>query len=118
MYARITTIHSPRERMDKGIEEVRKQILPLMQEIEGFRGLVGLVDRRSNMGLTISLWETEEAMHESEDVGDQLRAKAAGAMKAETEPMVNRYEVVLFELEDGRGAPTGVGARTEAEGRA
>jgi heme-degrading monooxygenase HmoA len=107
MYARITTIHSPRERMNKGIEEVRKDVLPLMREVEGFRGLVGLVDRRSNMGLTISLWDSEDAMQESEDVGDQLRAKAAAAMKAETEPMVNRYEVVLYEVETPQAAPTG-----------
>src|ERR671919_1506316 len=107
MYARITTIHSPRERMNKGIEEVRKDVLPLMREVEGFRGLVGLVDRRSNMGLTISLWDSEDAMQESEDVGDQLRAKAAAAMKAETEPMVNRYEVVLYEVETPQAAPAG-----------
>ncbi len=118
MYARITTIHSPRERMDKGIEQVRKDVLPLMREVEGFRGLVGLVDRRSNMGLTISLWDSEDAMQESEEVGDQLRAKAAEAMKAETEPMVNRYEVALFALEDDRRTPTGVGGAAEAEGRA
>jgi heme-degrading monooxygenase HmoA len=105
MYARITTIHSPRERMDKGIEEVRKDVLPLMREVEGFRGLVGLVDRRSNMGITISLWDSEDAMQESEDVGDRLRARAAEAMKAETEPMVNRYEVVLYEVESPQAAP-------------
>jgi heme-degrading monooxygenase HmoA len=101
MYARITTTHSPKERMDRGIEEIRKEVLPEMQKADGFRGLVGLVQRSSNMGLTISFWESEEAMRGSEELGQQLREKAAKAMKAETEPMVNRYEVAFFELSEG-----------------
>ncbi len=100
MYARITTTHSPSERMDKGIEEIRKEILPEMRNAPGFRGLVGLIQRGSNMGLTISFWDDEEAMRQSEDLGERLREKAAQAMKAETEPMVNRYEVAFFDLAD------------------
>jgi heme-degrading monooxygenase HmoA len=98
MYARITTTHSPRERMDKGIEVVQKEILPEMSQAPGFRGLVGLIQRTSNMGLTISFWEDEESLRQSEELGERLRAKAAEAMKADTEPMVNRYEVAFFEL--------------------
>jgi hypothetical protein len=101
MYARITTIHSPKERMDKGIERIQKEILPEMQKLEGFRGLIGLVQRSSNMGLTISLWADEEAMRRSEDAGGLLRQKAAEAMKADTEPMVNRYEVSFLEIAGG-----------------
>jgi heme-degrading monooxygenase HmoA len=104
MHARMTTIHSPRERMDQGIEQVRTEVLPEMKRLPGFRGLVGLIDRKANMGLTISFWESEEAMHGSEDAGEELRTKAAKAMKAETEPMVNRYEVAYFELADDGGA--------------
>jgi heme-degrading monooxygenase HmoA len=101
MYARITTTHSPKERMDKGIELVRKEILPEMEQAEGFRGLVGLIQRSANMGLTISFWESEEAMLASEDLGQRLRDKAAEAMKADTEPMVNRYEVAFFDVPQG-----------------
>jgi hypothetical protein len=98
VYARMTTIHSPRERMDEGIAQVRKDVLPLFDETEGFRGIIGLVDRNSNSGITISLWDDEESMARSEDVGVELRRKAAEAMKAETEPMVNRYEIVLYQV--------------------
>ncbi len=99
MHARMTTIHSPSERMDQGLDQVQRDILPLMRELPGFKGLLGLVNRTANVGITISFWESEGAMRESEGAGAELRAKAAEAMKAETEPMVNRYEVVLFELE-------------------
>jgi heme-degrading monooxygenase HmoA len=95
----MTTIHSPAERMDEGIEKVKETVLPLMGQIPGFKGMIGLVDRTSNTGITISLWEDEQAMEQAEVEGTRLREEAAKAMKAETEPMVNRYEVVLIELE-------------------
>jgi heme-degrading monooxygenase HmoA len=99
LYARVTTIHSPAERMDEGIEKVRNEILAGMREIPGFKGIIGMVDRMANTGVTISLWEDERAMQEGEEQGARLREEAAKAMKAETEPMVNRYEVVLIEVE-------------------
>jgi heme-degrading monooxygenase HmoA len=99
LHARMTTIHSPAERMDDGIEKVRDDVLPAMRNIPGFKGIIGLVDRNANTGITISLWEDERAMEEGEQEGARLRDEAAKAMKAETEPMVNRYEVVLIEVD-------------------
>jgi heme-degrading monooxygenase HmoA len=98
LHARMTTIHSPAERMDAGIEKVKDDILPAMRNIPGFKGIIGLVDRNANTGITISLWEDEQAMEQGEVEGARLREEAAKAMKAETEPMVNRYEVVLIEV--------------------
>ena len=95
----MTTIHSPAERMDAGIEKVKDEVLAAMREIAGFKGIIGLVDRNANTGITISLWEDEQAMEQGEEEGARLRDEAAKAMKAETEPMVNRYEVVLIEVE-------------------
>jgi heme-degrading monooxygenase HmoA len=99
LYARMTTIHSPRERMDAGLDKVREDVLPAMRQIPGFKGIIGLVDRNANSGITISLWEDEQAMQQGEEEGARLRDEAAKAMKAETEPMVNRYEVAYFEVE-------------------
>jgi heme-degrading monooxygenase HmoA len=99
LYARMTTIHSPAERMDEGIEKVKDQVVTAIRDIPGFKGIIGLVDRNANTGITLSLWDSEEAMNEAEVEGARLREEAAKAMKAETEPMVNRYEVVLVELD-------------------
>ncbi len=107
MYARMTTIHSPRERMDEGIEQVRKDVLPLLDEVEGFRGIIGLVDRNANTGITISLWDDAETMDQSDELSGELRRRAAEAMKAETEPMVNRYEIVLYQVAEPVGTETG-----------
>jgi heme-degrading monooxygenase HmoA len=99
LYARMTTIHSPRERMDAGLDKVKEAILPSMRQMPGFKGIIGLVDRNANTGITISLWEDEQSMLQGEEEGARLRDEAAKAMKAETEPMVNRYEVAYFEVE-------------------
>jgi heme-degrading monooxygenase HmoA len=99
LYARMTTIHSPAERMDEGIEKVKDEVVTAIRDIPGFKGIIGLVDRNANTGITLSLWDSEEAMDEAEVEGARLREEAAKAMKAETEPMVNRYEVVLLELD-------------------
>ena len=99
MYARMTTIHSPRERMDAGLDKVKEDIVPSMRQMPGFKGIIGLVDRNSNTGITLSLWEDEQTMRQGEEEGTRLREEAAKAMKAETEPMVNRYEVVYIEVE-------------------
>jgi heme-degrading monooxygenase HmoA len=95
----MTTIHSPAERMDEGIEKVKDEVVTAIRDIPGFKGIIGLVDRNANTGITLSLWDSEEAMDEAEVEGARLREEAAKAMKAETEPMVNRYEVVLLELD-------------------
>jgi heme-degrading monooxygenase HmoA len=99
LYARMTTIHSPAERMDEGIEKVKDEVVTAIRDIPGFKGIIGLVDRNANTGITLSLWDSEEAMDEAEVEGARLREEAAKAMKAETEPMVNRYEVVLIALD-------------------
>jgi heme-degrading monooxygenase HmoA len=99
LYARMTTIHSPAERMDEGIDKVKDEVVTAIREVPGFKGIIGLVDRTANTGVTLSLWESLEAMDEAEVEGARLRDEAAKAMKAETEPMVNRYEVVLLEME-------------------
>jgi heme-degrading monooxygenase HmoA len=99
LYARMTTIHSPAERMDEGIDKVKNEVVGAIREVPGFKGIIGLVDRTANTGVTLSLWESLEAMEEAEVEGARLRDEAAKAMKAETEPMVNRYEVVLIEVD-------------------
>jgi heme-degrading monooxygenase HmoA len=99
LHARMTTIHSPRERMDDGLDKVKEDILPSMRQMPGFKGIIGLVDRTANTAITISLWESEQALQQGEEEGTRLREEAAKAMKAETEPMVNRYEVAYVEVE-------------------
>ena len=100
MFARVATYQGPPELIDEGIRIGKKQVLPQARQLDGFRGVYFLVDRHSGKHLTITLWESEEAMRTSEQAARRLSsedAEAAGAMVQSME----RYEVVLSSEQQG-----------------
>ena len=96
MFARVTTVLGQPDRLDEGIRVFREQITPLVQGQPGFQGAYLLVDRERGKALAISLWESEQAMQQTEEAIAQQRTQAAQQMGAST-PAVERYEVVLSE---------------------
>ncbi len=101
MFARATTIQGPTEQMEAGLSGIREQIIPSLRELSGFQGVITLADRTSGKGITITLWDTEEDLRTSEQQADQLRTQAAGLIGATQAPQVDRYEVVLLDVEAG-----------------
>src|SRR5687767_3944934 len=94
MFARMTRYEggSP-EAIDAG-RKVKKKVLPTAPgQTEGMNGAIFLSDRSSGTIVTISLWESEEAMNAGEEVAARLRAEATG--EGET-ASVEHYEVALF----------------------
>lgn len=78
MHARVTTYQSPAEQLtDEAIEKSRADILPRLYAIEGNRGALYLVNRETGKTLTITLWETEDALKASEQTSSQLRQDKA-----------------------------------------
>ncbi len=94
MFARVSTYQGPPELIDEGIRIGKKQILPQARLLDGFKGIYFLVDRHRGKHLTITLWESEEAMRASEQAANRLRSEDAEAAGA-TVHSVERYEVVL-----------------------
>jgi heme-degrading monooxygenase HmoA len=76
---------------------MEQTILPAARQLEGFRGVLSLTDRANGRGLTVTLWETEEAMQASEEAANLLRDEAARAFGG-TIVGVDRYEVAFSEL--------------------
>ena len=97
MYARISTLDGPPDRMDVGLRHVREHALPQLQQQDGFKGIVALGNRQSGKLIGISFWESEEAMRAAEEVGDRTRRESAEAM-GDTIEGVDRFEVGLFEV--------------------
>ena len=97
MYARISTLEGSPEHIDEGLRHVRENVLPQIQQQEGFQGMVALADRQSGKTLGITFWESEEALKASEEAADRLREDSAEAM-SDTIAGVERYEVGLFEV--------------------
>lgn len=98
MFARASTLEASPDQLDEGISKLEHETFDELQHIDGFSGILGLVDRASGRSLIVTMWESEEAMRASEERANQLRADAAESMGAGSEPRVERYEVVLQEL--------------------
>ncbi len=97
MFGRITLMEGTPDQVEQGTEYIRQTILPAAHEIDGFRVVLNLADRDGGKAMTITLWETEEAMRASEESAERLREEAANALGA-TVVGVERYDVTLSEM--------------------
>jgi len=107
MFARATFGEASPERLEKMIPEILEHVLPAVRRQEGFKGGTILVQRGSGKVLTVSLWESEQAMDATEEAAHWFRvfsAEAAGRLRT----IVEEYEVVLWEVK-GAQPPTGIG---------
>lgn len=99
MYARVTTIQGPPESTDESIMVTREKALPQARQITGFKGALSLVDRTTGKGLTITLWESEEALQTSDEAANRIRSEAVAAVTGAEVVSVDRYEVAIDERE-------------------
>ena len=97
MHARMTTMEGSSERLDEGLREIKEDVLPQLQQQDGFKGFVVFDNRQNGELIGFSLWESEQAMQASEEVGDRTRRESAETM-SDTIAGVERYEVALFEV--------------------
>ena len=96
MFARVTTLQGRSDRVDEGIKAVQDQVIPAARQMEGFKGMLALADRATGKMIGITLWESEDAVQQSEEAANQLRSGAAGAGGADI-VSVERFEVVVDE---------------------
>jgi heme-degrading monooxygenase HmoA len=62
VFARVSTYRGDPGQVDEGIDYARENILPRVKQVDGCEGVYYLVDRESGKALSITLWESEEAM--------------------------------------------------------
>lgn len=94
MFARVSTIQGSPESVDDSIIVVRDKALPQARQISGYKGALSLVDRTTGKGLTVTLWDSEQAMTTSEEAANKIRGDAASAIGGQI-VSVERYEVVV-----------------------
>jgi heme-degrading monooxygenase HmoA len=91
MFARVSTYAAgDAEKLLEGFGSVTDAL----NEIDGFSRAYFLVDRSSGKGMSITMWETEEALTESAAKADELRRQGSEAGGASIES-VEHYEVGL-----------------------
>ncbi|CAN5749143.1 hypothetical protein BH18ACT11_BH18ACT11_22260 [soil metagenome] len=96
MYARVTTLEVPPERMDDATRHVQEQVLPQLSQMEGFKGFIALGSRQSGKLQGVALWESEEALRATDEAVVSVREGAAEASGG-TVASVEEFEVSVFE---------------------
>ena len=81
MFARVSTFQSPVDKLAESEEVLKNEIVPGVQEFDGERGVISLVDRQSGKSLAITLWETEEAMRASEEAAESDPGQGGGCQQ-------------------------------------
>ena len=66
MHARTLKIQLNHDRIDEASELFSQQVLPLCENMKGYKGGQFLADRKTGICLMITMWETEEDMRETE----------------------------------------------------
>jgi heme-degrading monooxygenase HmoA len=98
MFARVTVLQGSHGQMEEGIELFKQEIIPAARDLAGFQGLLTLVDREGGRNLTITFWESKEAMRASEEAANRLRAHAVDELELSEQPGVSCYEVIHSEV--------------------
>ena len=106
MYARSNTVRGDPTAIDDGIADVRNEVMPMVEALDGYVGLSMLADRDSGRCIVTTAWQTEEAMHASEE-GVRASRERAGQIFGGT-PEVAEWEIAVMH----RMHETGDGART------
>jgi heme-degrading monooxygenase HmoA len=95
-FARVTRSDAAPSPAADAITFVREKIIPEARQLDGNRGLLLLVDRATGKGLTVTFWETEEAMRATEETASRMRNDATAALDEDITG-VERYEVAIDE---------------------
>jgi len=98
MYARLVIGQYHPGKADEGVQIYRESVLPEARQQRGFKGALGLIDRSTGKGMSITLWETEADAQVSGTNTPYLQeqlAKVASLFAAA--PVVETYEVTVQE---------------------
>jgi heme-degrading monooxygenase HmoA len=94
MYVRVNRFQEHADDLDEASRIAEDELVPQLQSIPGFAGVLSLIDRATGESLALTFWETEEAMRASEAAADRVRADAQALTGSEIRT-IQRYEVAL-----------------------
>jgi hypothetical protein len=93
MVARTSSWQGSAETLERWAEHAERQVKPFVAALLGNAGAVFLIDREGGKGLTLTLWESEEAAAETDRNAEQSRASTVEATGIELVER-GRWEVV------------------------
>ncbi len=90
MHARVSTYKGEADELVKGFDSVTGPL----EQMDGFSRAYFLVDRAAGTGMSITLWESEDALNASVERANQMREEATDKAGGSIES-VDHYEVAL-----------------------
>jgi len=90
--ARVSTLKGSPDSIDESVGKVQAETLPKVRALKGNVGAIGLADRVTGNVTIITLWESSDALRQSEKEADRLREQAADS-GGQSIAAVDRYEV-------------------------
>jgi heme-degrading monooxygenase HmoA len=97
MFARLHTLETTQEQHDRGLEIVRRELLPWLRDSTGFRGLIRLARAGGGKTLVLTLWADEDALRASAEAGGQL-GKLTAETTGATVLALEDYEIEFFDV--------------------
>ena len=94
MYARTTTIRGNSQAIDDATAYMRDEVMPAVQQMDGFVGLSFLTDRDSGRCIVATAWQTEEAMRATMDRVGPMRDRVAEILGGR--PEVQTWEIAVL----------------------
>jgi hypothetical protein len=94
VHARSITYHGRPANIDAGVEFVKNEVWPVLDQIEGCRGLSFMVNRETGQCIATSSWENEATMSASEErlrvIRDRGKEIISGSMQ------VDEWEIAVM----------------------
>jgi len=107
-HARVVRLKTDSTQTDQGIRQWTSEILPLLKKQDGFRGATLVGNRKTGDGLSVTYWESEEAM---KNARPKVRPQAETIMSQAGGKIVDEDECEVAVMERIQPAKAGVFAR-------
>ncbi len=98
--ARVSALEGSPDQIDDSVDKVKDETLPRVRELQGNVGMIALADRKSGRVTAITLWESAEALRETEQQANRIREQAADS-GGQRIGSVDRYEVAVAQQLSG-----------------
>jgi heme-degrading monooxygenase HmoA len=92
LYARIGTWQGAAGDLERWAKAASEQVKPNVQKQKGLEAAYWLINREKGTGLTVTIWESEDAMTASEQFRAQRQAQTSEATGASVS--TSRYEII------------------------
>jgi heme-degrading monooxygenase HmoA len=92
-FARVTFGEGDPARFDEGVARLNEMVVSRARELPGFQHGYWLADRATGKVLSVVVFDSEEHLRQTDEVGARLRQEAAGPLGVKFTG-VEAYEVV------------------------